>query len=479
MTTGMTLKKKADFISKAKFLIVVLDGVGFTDEKNNINFNLKPDLGVLPSGAFAAGNSVNAAYTPNLFKLYSSPLFRTLKAHGTAVGLPSEEDMGNSEVGHNAIGCGRIFAQGAKLVNAAILNNSLFQGTAWQHTVLRPALLNGKQTLHLCGLLSDGNVHSHIDHLFALVQGAKTTGVKKVRLHILLDGRDVSPLSALTYVEKLEFFLGEQNNLEFDCQIASGGGRTFTTMDRYESDWRIVERGYKAHILGEARPFLSTRCAIETFRKEENVYDQDLPPFVIVDDNKPIGIVKDNDSFIFFNFRGDRSIQISRALTEENFSEFKRSRFPKIFYAGMMQYDGDLKIPAHYLVEPPCIEHTMTELLSAQHIKQFACSETQKYGHVTYFWNGNRSGKFDEKYEHYVEIPSGTDSYSERPWMKSAEIADETIHQMKQDSFQIGRINIANGDMVGHTGNFAASIIAMGATDLALGRIMEAAKLRS
>ena len=453
-----------------------MDGVGYTNPKANITAEITNQKGILPSEAFLTGNAVNAAYTPNLDRLISSSLFRTLKAHGTSVGLPSDDDMGNSEVGHNALGAGRVFSQGAKLVNSAIHSGDIFKGIAWEKIVGRSELKNKENTLHFCGLLSDGNVHSHIEHLFALIKGAKTTGVKKVRLHMLLDGRDVGPLTATDYIDKLESFLKEVNSNEFDCRVASGGGRTFVTMDRYESDWSIVERGYQAHILGEGRAFPSLLNAVETLRREKNYYDQDLPPFVIHENNKPIGTVEENDSFIFFNFRGDRAIEISRALTEQNFKAFPRIRFPKIYYAGMMQYDGDLKLPELFLVTPPAIDRTMTELLSNASVKQFACSETQKYGHVTYFWNGNRSGKFNAELENYVEIPSDLIPFQERPWMKSAEIADETIKQMYANSFEIGRINFANGDMVGHSGDFTAAVLSVAAVDLALGRIMKAAK---
>lgn len=444
---------------KVKILTVVMDGMGYCDPALK-----RPE------------NAVHAARTPNLDQLFSGPLFRTLKAHGRAVGLPSDEDMGNSEVGHNALGAGRVFDQGAKLVNAAFENKSLFSGKAWKAVVERSEIKQGKNTLHLCGLLSDGNVHSHIQHLFALIQGAKSAGVQKVRLHVLLDGRDVSPLSALDYVGQLESFLSTVTSPHFDCQVASGGGRTYVTMDRYESDWNIVQRGYDAHVLGKARGFGSITEAIETLRQEGHYFDQDLPPFVILKNQIPVGTVEDQDGFIFYNFRGDRAIEISRALTEENFSAFPRARFPKIFYAGMMQYDGDLKIPELFLVQPPEIDNTITELLSQAHVPQFACSETQKYGHVTYFWNGNRSGKFNPEFENYVEIPSDTLPFQERPWMKSAEITDETIKQMKLNAFEVGRINFANGDMVGHTGDFEATVLAVEAVDLAMGRLMAAAK---
>jgi 2,3-bisphosphoglycerate-independent phosphoglycerate mutase len=457
-----------------KILVVVLDGVGYVNQNQNLSSCLLSGSHTLPADAFANGNAVNAAYTPNLAKLYAAPLFRTLKAHGTAVGLPSDDDMGNSEVGHNAIGAGRIFAQGATLVNDAIQSGKMFQSDTWKTVVQRPELIDGTHTLHLGGLLSDGNVHSHIDHLFALIAAAKKSKVKKVRLHMLLDGRDVPPYSSLTYIQTLDEFLKTLNDHEFDCRVASGGGRNIVTMDRYENDWKIVERGYDV-ILGEGRIFPSLHTAVESLRQEKYVDDQNLPAFVVGDANTPNGPLRDGDSFIFFNFRGDRAIEISKALTEEHFTHFQRKRFPKIFFAGMMQYDGDAKIPALFLVSPPQIDHSLSELLCEKKIVQFACSESQKFGHVTYFWNGNRTGKICEEYEHYIEVTSGAQNFEHTPWMKSAEIADVTIDAMRKNLFQIGRINFANGDMVGHTGNFAATIVGMAAVDLALGRLMQAA----
>jgi 2,3-bisphosphoglycerate-independent phosphoglycerate mutase len=459
-----------------RVLVVVLDGVGIIDSNSNISAALASNPESVPSAAFAAGNAVNAAWMPNLASLLRQPLSRTLRAHGPSVGLPSDDDMGNSEVGHNALGAGRVFDQGAKLVNHAIESGELFRGETWQWLVNRPEIRESKAALHLLGLFSDGNVHSHINHLFALIEGAKKDGAKRVRLHLLADGRDVPPTSALDYVEKLEAFLKSVNTADFDCRVASGGGRMFVTMDRYESDWSIVERGYNAHVLGEGKAFASMREAIEHFRKEGNFVDQNLPPFVIAENSKPVGTVNDGDSVVLFNFRGDRAIQISRALTEATFKPFARKRFPKIRYAGMMQYDGDLKLPEHFLVVPPAIDRSMGELLSSTGVRQFACSETQKFGHVTYFWNGNRSGKFNADLETYVEIPSDRVSFSERPWMKCAEITDETIKHMREGGFQVGRINYANGDMVGHTGDFQAAYVSNVAVDLQLGRLIETAK---
>jgi|GEM_PF-5388 len=459
-----------------KVLVVVLDGVGSTSLDASLTAALQSRAGVLPETPFLQGNAVCAAYVPHLQSLTRLPLYRTLLAHGPSVGLPSKDDMGNSEVGHNALGAGRVFAQGAKLVNAALETGALFLGEGWNSTVRRAELIAGTSTLHFCGLMSDGNVHSHMNHLFGMLTQARKEGVKRVRLHMLIDGRDVPPTSALTYIDALEQFLSGVRSPTFDVRVASGGGRTQVTMDRYESDWRIVERGYDAHVLGQGRTFPSLRTAVETFRAEGSRSDQDLPPFVIADGGKPVGTVEDGDSFVFFNFRGDRAIEITRALTEESFHAFERKRFPKVHYAGMMQYDGDLKLPKVYLVEPPTIAGTVGERLARTGVPQFACSETQKFGHVTYFWNGNRSGKFNEQTEHYVEIPSDRVPFEERPWMKAAEIADATIMAMEQDTFRVGRINFANGDMVGHTGDFAATVVAMGAVDVSLGRVLAAAK---
>lgn len=474
---NMLSPSRSNTTSGRRVLLVVLDGIGLVDTQQAVSPAIAANTGVLTDSSFRAGNAVNAAYMPNLFGLLATPLSRTLQAHGPAVGLPSWDDMGNSEVGHNALGAGRVFAQGAKLCNQAFDSGAVFAGDTWQWLVNTPSMKDGTNTLHLLGLFSDGNVHSHITHLFALIRGAKAHGVRRVRLHLLLDGRDVPPTSALTYVEQLENLLKQENDASFDCQVASGGGRMFVTMDRYESDWTIVERGYAAHVRGEGRAFASMREAIETFRKEKaDAGDQNLPPFIIQADGQPVGTIQDNDAVVLFNFRGDRAIQISRALTEDSFTAFERRRFPTIRYAGMMQYDGDLKIPERFLVTPPSISGTMGERLAASDVQQFACSETQKYGHVTYFWNGNRSGKFSDTKETYVEIPSDMIPFSERPWMKCAEIADETIKQMTRDGFRVGRINFANGDMVGHTGDFQATYVSCAAVDLHLGRLLKVAR---
>ncbi len=421
------------------------------------------------------GNAIYLARTPNLDELKKNYLNTTLKAHGTAVGLPSDRDMGNSEVGHNALGAGRIFDQGAKLVNNAIETGKIFNTEIWEKLTEKPRY--EKKTLHCIGLLSDGNVHSHTDHLFTIIEKASTLDIKKVRIHILLDGRDVPATSALIYVDKLEHFLDQFRQRGMDYHIASGGGRMVTTMDRYEADWNIVKRGWEAHVLGSARPFKSAREAIETFRKEDpEITDQYLPAFTIVDESGPRGPITDGDSVIFFNFRGDRAIEICRAFEEKDFDKFTREKYPDVFFAGMMEYDGDLKIPKNYLVFPPDIDNTISEYLTLSNCRQYAISETQKFGHVTYFWNGNRSGKFDDKMETYEEIPSDRVEFDKRPWMKAAEITDRVIYTLRNEKYDFLRLNYANGDMVGHTGNIMAAIIAAEVVDLCLGRLLHEVK---
>ena len=395
-----------------------------------------------------------------------------IKAHGTAVGLPSDDDMGNSEVGHNALGSGQVFAQGAKLVSQSIETGKLFTSNTWQSLVAN--VKDNSSVLHFIGLFSDGNVHSHIDHLKALIRKAADEGVKTARVHILLDGRDVGETSALDYVVPFEAFLAEMRECGLDIKIASGGGRMQITMDRYEANWAMVERGWKTHVLGEGRTFASAEEAIVAYRNEFKVIDQDLPAFVIAENGAPVGTINDGDSVIFYNFRGDRSIEISKAFESgEDFDKFDRVRAPKVMYAGMLEYDGDLHIPSKYLVNPPEITNTMSEYLVSEGVTQLAISETQKYGHVTYFWNGNKSGKFSEELETYIEIPSDVVPFEQRPWMKCAEITDKLIECLRSGKYKSLRVNFPNGDMVGHTGSFLATECSMEALDLQLARILK------
>jgi 2,3-bisphosphoglycerate-independent phosphoglycerate mutase len=434
---------------KGPVVCVVMDGVGINPSE--------------------VGNAVAAAYTPTLDRLFRDYPNITLKAHGTAVGMPSDEDMGNSEVGHNALGSGQVYNQGASLVNDAIASGEMFQKPSWREVV------EGAKdtTLHFIGLFSDGNVHSHINHLQAMIRRVREEGLVRVRVHILLDGRDVPETSALDYVEPFEAFLAEVNSADFDARIASGGGRMNITMDRYQANWSMVERGWHVHVLGEGPKFASAVEAINTLREQyPGTIDQDLPPFVIADNGKPVGTIEDGDSVVFFNFRGDRAIEISQAFENDDFDRFDRIRWPQVTYAGMLEYDGDLHVPSRYLVPPPAISNTLGEYLCAEGVRSLAISETQKYGHVTYFWNGNRSGKISEALETYVEVLSDVVPFEQRPWMKSAEITDRLIAELKSGNCDFARVNYANGDMVGHTGIFPAACVAVECVDLALSRLL-------
>ena len=446
---------------RGPLVLVIMDGVGY--------------------GKYKEGDAVADSKMNNLEAVKAKSPNTKLKAHGTAVGLPTDEDMGNSEVGHNAMGCGRVFSQGAALVSASIAKGAIFEGQAWKEVIagIKAAGTPEKQNgvLHFIGLLSDGNVHSHQDHLKAMIKQAKAEGLKKVRVHVLLDGRDVGETSALEYLDPFEAFLKELSTDGFDAKIASGGGRMWITMDRYGANWPQVERGWKVHVHGEGRQFATACEAVETYRREiPGIIDQNLKEFVIAENGKPIGTIEDGDSVIYFNFRGDRALEITAAFEEENFARFDRGRRPKVCYAGMMEYDGDMHVPKRYLVSPPSIDRTLGEYLAATRIRTLAISETQKYGHVTYFFNGNRTGKFNDELEDYVEIKSDTVPFEDRPWMKCAEITDKVIEAITSGRHDYIRLNFPNGDMVGHTGIYQAVVCSMEAMDLQLGRIAKAVK---
>ncbi len=421
-------------------VLAILDGVGI--------------------GSGERDDAVHAADTPTLDRWRQTVPFIALRAAGTAVGLPSDDDMGNSEVGHNAMGAGRIFSQGATLVNEALASGSAFESDTWKQLVSCP-------TVHFLGLISDGNVHSHVDHLYVLIRQAVKDGVRRIRIHGLTDGRDVAARSALHWFEPLEDYLAELREKGIDARMASGGGRMQITMDRYEADWEMVRRGWDAHVHGKGQPFASASEAIHHFYREDATRDdQWLPAFVIVDElGEPVGRIEDGHGVLMFNFRGDRAIEISRAFEEPDLHRFERGVIPEVFYAGMMEYDGDLHVPKHYLVAPPNITRTVGDALAEAGRSTFACSETQKFGHVTFFFNGNRSGKISDELETYVEVPSDNVPFNQRPAMKAAEITEAALEAIASGRYDHIRLNYANGDMVGHTGDLEATKTAMEVVD--------------
>jgi len=443
---------------------------GFTPRRGPLLFIVMDGVGI---GKRDESDGVFLADTPCLDALMQSDLYTQLQAHGTAVGMPSDEDMGNSEVGHNAIGAGRVFAQGAKLVQNSIDDGSIFQTETWEDLIQRGL---GGATVHFIGLLSDGNVHSHIEHLFAMVRECAHRGVKTVRVHALLDGRDVYEKSAVTYIERTEETLTALNQAHgTDYAIASGGGRMVTTMDRYNADWDVVKAGWEAHVLGQARGFASAREAVETYYAEDpEMTDQYMASFVVIKDGAPVGPIQDGDGVIFFNFRGDRAIELSEAFEAgHDFTQFDRQRVPEVLFAGMMEYDGDLHVPRHYLVNPPQIDRSVSEYMCVNDITSFALSETQKFGHVTYFWNGNKSGYICKEQELFVEIPSDKIQFDKAPKMKALEITDKAEELLRSGKWRFGRINFANGDMVGHTGKPEAVKVAVSTVDACVARLID------
>ncbi|TXT58721.1 MAG: putative 2,3-bisphosphoglycerate-independent phosphoglycerate mutase [Promethearchaeota archaeon] len=430
---------------------IILDGVGIGPESDD--------------------NAFYRAKTPFLDELITNCkdkcLFTELKAHGTAVGLPSDEEMGNSEVGHNAMGAGRIVKQRATLAKDSILSGNLFETEKWKNLTTR--IIENEKTLHFMGLLSDGYVHSHITHLFGLLDGAAISKVGKIRVHTLLDGRDVPPQSALTYIDQLEQKLDMINGTHgFDYKIASGGGRMRVTMDRYYSDWDVVRRGWEAHVCGIPEQhsdyhgyFKSAKEAIKSARaRDPEISDQYLPSFVIVNDGEePIGKMNDGDVMINFNFRGDRAVEISQAFETENYG-FEKKCDPMVKYYGLLQYDKKMDLPHNYFIEPPEVDDPITKYLCAEKVSQYAIAETHKYGHITYFWNGNKEGYVCEDYEKYVEIQSDpSEMIEENPEMKAEEVKNRFLDVLSTSNYKFMRVNFANGDMVGHTGNINAAIV--------------------
>lgn len=426
-------------------VLVVMDGVGLRRDTN--------------------GNAVKQAHTEFLNHAVASYQTTSLYASGEAVGIMSG-DMGNSEVGHNAIGAGQIIKQGIAGINELIGSGQIWQSKAWMEATSR--VIDHDTTLHFAGIFSDGNVHSSIQHLENMINQAHAQGVKHIRVHLVLDGRDVPPQSAEKYIKELEAFIAEFKD-QPDFKIASGGGRMVFVADRYESNWDIVKAGWDAMVHGTApHQFDSALAATEHFRGEDSsIQDQYIPPFIITEDGQPVGQVQDGDSFIYYDFRADRAIEIAQAFTYIDFPYFDRGKRPDVYFAGLTEYNSDTHVPEHRLIEPVQIHDPLNQFLGANDISQLAISETVKFGHITYYFNGNSYQKAPG--EHHIEIPSSTLPFDTRPWMMSAEITDTVLDNL--DQYQFIRINYPGGDMVGHFAELEPTIAAMEAIDIQLARL--------
>ena len=433
---------------KGPVVLVVMDGVGLRDQTE--------------------GNAVKMAHLETLDTLMKKYPTASLGAAGEYVGVP-KGDMGNSEVGHNAMGAGEIVLQRSAAVENDVSTGKIFDTQTWRDIVAQ--IHDHNSTLHFMGIFSDGNVHSNIAHLEKMLAQAQKDGINRVRIHILIDGRDVPPHSEPKFIHRIEEFIHQLGDPDY--RIASGGGRMVITCDRYENDWPMVEKGWHTHVLGEGRQFTNTTEAVETYRAETpDLQDQYMPAFVIADNGQPIGTINDGDAVVYIDFRADRAIEMAQAFTYEDFPHFNRVRHPKVYFAGMTEYNEDLHVPEHVLVGSPVFKHTLTEHLAAQGIKQYAISETVKFGHITYYFNGNSyhipDGEVDE------EVPSYTEPFNTRPWMKCAEITDKLVEAIESGKYNFLRINYPGGDMVGHFGEMEPTIAAMEAIDISLKRIIEA-----
>ena len=434
-------------------VLIIIDGVGI--------------------GARDEFDAFHQARTPVLEAMFAAGEYRTLLAHGTAVGLPTDGDLGGSEVGHNTMGAGRIIDQGPKLVDNAFADGSVFS-EHWNNVISN---IGAGGALHLVGLLSDGGIHSSDRHIHQMIERAQSEGVQRLYVHVLLDGRDVPDKTGHQYISMLESVLVQHSDAGMDYRIVSVGGRMVSVMDRYNANWSVVETGWNAMVHGRGPQFKTAIEGLTHYRdKIEDLSDQYVPAYLVVKGDEPITI-SDGDGVILANFRGDRAIELCAAFEgKKDFAKFDRGRVPVVSFAGMMLYDGDLGIPAQYLVKPPRTSGCLSEYLAANGVGQFACAETQKYGHVTYFWNGNRSGTFDAELEEYVEILSDVCPFEQRPWMKSAETADALIEAISSNKHRFLRVNFAGGDMVGHSGLMEPTIVALESIDLSVGRVLKVIK---
>ena len=427
-------------------------------------------------GAADETNAVNRANLPVISRLIRGCPYTQLWTHGKYVGLPNEKDMGGSEVGHMTMGAGMVMEQGPTLIQ-----NLLQSGEFFENPVLSRIIQNCVEhdtPLHLLGLLSNGNIHSHVDHTEAIIRHAFQSGIRRCYLHALLDGRDTGVQSALDFTEPFEKLFSELKGQRpgIDYAFASGGGREVITMDR-DNNWKKIETGWRIHVQGQSEnQFPSIRDAIEYFRKQNpEIIDQDIPGFVIIRNGEAVGRIEDQHALIFTNFRGDRATQFSRAVLADEFPYFERYRCPEVLFAGMTQYDQDNQIPPDYLVGTPVVEEPFGKRILELGLKQFRLSETQKFAHVTFFYNGGYREPLDPLKENYHFIASDKiPSFAERPAMKASGISKKAVEFINSGEYQYGLINFANADMVGHTGDFQATVRAVEAVDSALDNIVRA-----
>lgn len=409
------------------------------------------------------GNAVVAARKPNLDRLFAQYPHAQLEASGGAVGL-MDGQMGDSNVGHLNIGAGRIVYQDVARISKSIRDGD-FMKNEWILRAMDTARDKGT-VLHLMGLVSPGGVHSHSDHLYALLALAKERGVKDVCVHAFLDGRDVPPSSAKEYVADLQ---AKMNEIGIG-RIASVSGRYYA-MDR-DKRWDRTEKAYRALVLGEGRTAKSGLEAVEAAYGQGETDEFVIPTVVVGEDGAPVGRIKDNDSVIFFNFRSDRARQLTRSFVDENFDGFARpSEHPNVLFVCMTRYDETIKAP--YAFPPQDLRNTLGEVVSKQGWKQLRIAETEKYAHVTFFFSGGEEKLFPGEERKLIPSPKVA-TYDLKPEMSAPEVADEADRLIRSGEFDLVVLNFANCDMVGHTGIMEAAVKAVEAVDAGVGKVVAA-----
>lgn len=430
-------------MSKAPVALIILDGFGCRSEQK--------------------GNAVFHAKKPNFDRYWEEYPHAHLTACGEAVGLPAGQ-MGNSEVGHLNIGAGRIVYQSLTRVNIAIRN-----GEFAQNQTFLDAIQHAKEkgtSLHLMGLLSDGGVHSHIDHLYALLKLAAQEGLKKVYVHGFLDGRDVGPKTAEKYIEAAEAKMKELGVGQF----ATISGRYYS-MDR-DKRWERVEKSYRSMVYGEGPSYPSAlECVKDSYANE--IYDEFVLPSVITDaDGKPVATIQNEDSVIFYNFRPDRAIQISNTFTNEDFRSFDRGdKHPKYLHFVCLTHFSET-VNGYVAFKPTNLDNTLGEVLSQNGLTQLRIAETEKYPHVTFFMSGGREDEFPGEERILIASPKVA-TYDLKPEMSAYEVTDALVEQIEQDRFDAIILNFANPDMVGHSGMLEPTVKAIEAVDECLGRVVD------
>lgn len=427
---------------KGPLVLTILDGWGLREERE--------------------GNAIALAELPNYNLLLQNYPNTSLRCSGEDVGLPHGQ-MGNSEVGHLNIGAGRIVYQELTRITKEIKDGSFFLNPQLLKTMERVKTQGGN--LHLLGLISDGGVHSHLDHLYALLAMAKSLDLTQVYIHAFLDGRDVAPTSGLSYIKELEIKCKEL-----------GIGKIATVMGRYyamdrDRRWERVELAYQAMVQGEGEKATLAQMAIEA-AYDSGITDEFLLPTVLLDEKgKPISLIQKGDSLILFNFRADRAREITRAFTDEDFTGFSRpGGYPNVHYLCFTQYDIDIKAPVAFPQQD--LRETLGEVLAKEGLKQLRIAETEKYAHVTFFFNGGVEAP--NQGEDRVLIPSPkVATYNLKPEMSAFEVTERLLTELEKDFYQVVILNFANPDMVGHTGNLEAAIKAVEAVDVSLGKLVE------